>query len=202
MNDEGAAPGRPLLMRRRGREAAIELGHQLVSGDLKAARIAGWADFASKHPDGYLYSASAADCARRIGAAVAARRGEASTIRATGGYKAMRSFLMEAIAEAVATRDFCVLGGLTGTGETDVIVDVAAAVGPGRPGPPPRLRIRAPRAGAAAADRLRECPGHRPAASHGCCGYRALVVEDEGRFHRWPRPADGAVATHAGQPRW
>ena len=38
-----------------GQAAAIELGHRLVSGDTRDARIAGWCDFARQHPDGYLY---------------------------------------------------------------------------------------------------------------------------------------------------
>ena len=35
-----------------GQKAAIDLGHQLVQGDVKAERIAAWADFAKNHPTG------------------------------------------------------------------------------------------------------------------------------------------------------
>src|SRR3546814_43288 len=41
--------------KRKGQQAALELGHSLVAGTLKTERIAAWADFARKHPDGYLY---------------------------------------------------------------------------------------------------------------------------------------------------
>ena len=40
--------------KQRGQEAAIKLGHQLVSGAVKTERIAAWAEFARANPDGYL----------------------------------------------------------------------------------------------------------------------------------------------------
>ena len=47
-----------------GQQAAIVLGHQLVSGAVKAERIQAWADFARAHPDGCCIAFAAA-CARR-----------------------------------------------------------------------------------------------------------------------------------------
>jgi tRNA 2-selenouridine synthase len=44
--------------------------------------------------------------------------------RVGGGYKAMRSFLIQTLDEAVAQCDFVVLGGMTGTGKTDVLVQL------------------------------------------------------------------------------
>lgn len=38
-----------------GQQAAINLGHKLVSGQLKADRIAAWARFARMHPNGALF---------------------------------------------------------------------------------------------------------------------------------------------------
>ena len=38
-----------------GQAAAIEMGHSLVHGDIKQARVAAWMAFAEAHPDGYLY---------------------------------------------------------------------------------------------------------------------------------------------------
>src|SRR3990167_5983737 len=38
-----------------GQDAAIALGHQLVSGQVKAERVAAWAAFAKANPHGYLY---------------------------------------------------------------------------------------------------------------------------------------------------
>ncbi len=41
--------------------------------------------------------------------------------RVVGGYKAMRTFLLETIEQAVAQCEFVVIGGMTGTGKTEVL---------------------------------------------------------------------------------
>ena len=41
--------------KQQGQQAAIVLGHELVSGAIKAERIEHWAQFAQANPDGYLY---------------------------------------------------------------------------------------------------------------------------------------------------
>ncbi|CZT27059.1 tRNA 2-selenouridine synthase [Pseudomonas cerasi] len=47
-----------------GQDAAIQLGHQLVCGQVKDERVNAWVEFAKANPDGYLF-AFAAGCARR-----------------------------------------------------------------------------------------------------------------------------------------
>lgn len=103
-----------------GQDAAIKLGHELVSGAVKAARIQAWADFARANPDGCLY------CFRgglRSGITQQWLKSEAGIAypRIAGGYKAMRHFLMETIEQAVAQAGFVVVGGMTGAGKTDVL---------------------------------------------------------------------------------
>lgn len=105
-----------------GQDAAIALGHQLVSGQVKAERVAAWAAFAKANPHGYLY------CFRgglrsQITQQWLAEAG-IDYPRVIGGYKAMRSFLLETTQQAVAECDFVILGGLTGTGKTDVLVQL------------------------------------------------------------------------------
>lgn len=163
-----------------GQQAAIELGHQLVAGEHKASRIADWARFAQAHPDGYLY------CFRgglRSQLVQQWLRDEAGIDypRVSGGYKAMRGFLVDTIQGAASGQDFLVLGGLTGSGKTDVIAEVEAAIdlegharhrgsafGRRALAQPPQIDFE----NALAIDILR----------HIDAGYRALVVEDEGRF--------------------
>jgi tRNA 2-selenouridine synthase len=106
--------------KQQGQAAAIALGHQLVSGATKQARLEAWAAFAKAHPDGYLY------CFRgglRSQIVQGWLRDEAGIQypRVKGGYKAMRTFLLETTQQAVEQCDFVLVGGLTGTGKTDVL---------------------------------------------------------------------------------
>src|SRR3546814_16972169 len=52
-DDERAKVG--TCYKQKGNQAAVELGHRLVSGAIKAQRMQAWADFVRDHPDGYLY---------------------------------------------------------------------------------------------------------------------------------------------------
>ncbi|HEX8590426.1 tRNA 2-selenouridine(34) synthase MnmH [Pseudomonas sp.] len=106
-----------------GQQAAIELGHRLVSGELKEARLEAWAAFARRHPEGLLY------CFRgglRSQITQQWLKSEAGIEypRVIGGYKAMRSFLIEVTDQAVAQCDFVLVGGLTGSGKTEVLQQI------------------------------------------------------------------------------
>jgi len=39
----------------KGQDAAIALGLESATDDIKQARLKGWSDFVNKHPEGYLY---------------------------------------------------------------------------------------------------------------------------------------------------
>ncbi|WP_425912966.1 tRNA 2-selenouridine(34) synthase MnmH [Pseudomonas sp. GWSMS-1] len=102
-----------------GQDAAIELGHQLVGGQVKAERVEAWAAFAKANPNGYLY------CFRGgLRSQITQQWLKEAGIdypRVIGGYKAMRTFLLETTLHAVAECNFVVVGGMTGTGKTEVI---------------------------------------------------------------------------------
>jgi tRNA 2-selenouridine synthase len=110
--------------KQQGQEAAIKLGHQLVNGAVKAERVAAWAAFARANPEGYLY------CFRgglrsQITQQWLKEEAGIEYPRVIGGYKAMRTFLLETIEQAVAQCDFVIVGGLTGTGKTEVLAQLA-----------------------------------------------------------------------------
>lgn len=102
-----------------GQQAAIELGHQLVSGKTKAERVEAWAAFAKANPNGYLYCFRGGLRSQIVQQWLAEAGVEYP--RVIGGYKAMRTFLIEALDSAVAECDFVVVGGMTGTGKTEVV---------------------------------------------------------------------------------
>lgn len=113
--------------KRQGQEAAIALGHRLVSGAVKAERVEAWARFVQAHPEGYLY------CFRGgLRSQIVQQWVEAATgiryPRIAGGYKAMRNFLLGELEDAAAQCRFIVLGGMTGTGKTDVLRELANGI--------------------------------------------------------------------------
>lgn len=113
--------------KRKGQQAALDLGHSLVAGTLKTERIAAWADFARKHPDGYLY------CFRgglRSQVAQQWLKAEAGLDypRVLGGYKAMRNFLIETTTAAIEECNFVLVGGLTGSGKTELLAQLENAI--------------------------------------------------------------------------
>lgn len=106
--------------KQQGQEAAVALGHRLVGGAVREARLREWADFARANPQGVLY------CFRggmRSGLVAQWLRDDAGVRlpRVRGGYKAMRQFLMDEIEDALRHCRMVLLSGLTGTGKTEVI---------------------------------------------------------------------------------
>lgn len=112
--------------KRQGQQAAIELGHQLVNGELKQQRVGAWADFANRYPQGHIYcfrgglrSHTSRQWLRDAGV-------EYPLVK--GGYKAMRRFLIDLLDAEAQQRPWLILSGRTGTGKTRVIYKVAEAV--------------------------------------------------------------------------
>ncbi|WP_325985842.1 tRNA 2-selenouridine(34) synthase MnmH [Pseudomonas protegens] len=105
--------------KQQGQQAAIVLGHQLVSGAIKEQRIQAWADFARAHPDGLLYCFRGGLRSQIVQQWL--REAGIDYPRVGGGYKAMRSFLLDTTEQALQQCDFVLLGGMTGTGKTQVL---------------------------------------------------------------------------------
>ncbi|NHN76005.1 tRNA 2-selenouridine(34) synthase MnmH [Azotobacter chroococcum] len=103
-----------------GQQAAIELGHRLVSGTIKEQRIQAWADFARAHPEGYLYCFRGGLRSQIVQQWLKSEAG-IDYPRVIGGYKAMRNFLLDTTRQATEQCGFLLVGGLTGTGKTEVI---------------------------------------------------------------------------------
>ncbi|WP_456451250.1 tRNA 2-selenouridine(34) synthase MnmH [Hydrogenimonas sp.] len=102
--------------KQKGNEAAVALGHRLVSGKVKERRVKAWCDFLSDHPDAVLY------CFRGGQRSQIAQQwvhdAGCEVVRLKGGYKAFRRYLMEATDRSVDRFAPLVLGGRTGSGKT------------------------------------------------------------------------------------
>ncbi|MCB1675114.1 MAG: tRNA 2-selenouridine(34) synthase MnmH [Halioglobus sp.] len=123
-DDERAQVG--ICYKQRGQAAAIELGHALVSGELRCARLAQWLAFTRQHPNGYLYCFRGGLRSRTVQQWL--REAGVDYPRIAGGYKAMRRFLLEELERSVRGASLVLVSGRTGTGKTRVIARLARSV--------------------------------------------------------------------------
>ena len=114
-----------------GQDQAIAKGHELVQGELRDERIAAWVKFAEENPNGFLY------CFRgglrsKITKQWMQNAGADLPI-VTGGYKALRTFLLNELELTTQQCTLKLVGGKTGSAKTILIkqlnngVDLEAA---------------------------------------------------------------------------
>ena len=107
----------------KGQESAIQLGHELVTGAVKEARVDAWKRAIAQNPTAVLY------CFRgglrsRITQQWLSQAGVTIEL-VPGGYKALRHFLMDVIECESAKKKFILLSGRTGSAKTRVLYDAA-----------------------------------------------------------------------------
>ena len=105
--------------KRQGQEAAVALGHRLVSGSTKEQRVARWCAQLREHPDALVY------CWRggmRSGLAAEWITAEGVPVRLIrGGFKALRNRLLRELEAPEPREPLYVIGGRTGSAKTDLI---------------------------------------------------------------------------------
>ncbi|MFK7890824.1 MAG: tRNA 2-selenouridine(34) synthase MnmH [Granulosicoccus sp.] len=109
-----------------GQQSAIELGAQLVGEQKRYQRTQCWLDFVKSNPDSVL-------CCFRGG--LRSRIAQqwlldagAYTPLVKGGYKALRSFLIENLNHQCATLSMIIIGGRTGNGKTILLKRLKTAI--------------------------------------------------------------------------
>jgi len=105
--------------KQQGQDAAIVLGHQLVGGKVKQQRLEQWLEFARQHPDGYLYCFRGGLRSQIVQQWL--KEAGCDYPRITGGYKAMRRFLIDTLERIASDGQFRVLAGHTGCAKTDLL---------------------------------------------------------------------------------
>lgn len=124
-DDERRAVG--TCYKEQGQESAIALGHDLVSGETKEARLNAWLDFIKKNPNGALY------CFRGGLRSQITQRWiyEHSGInypRVQGGYKALRRFLIDETCRIISQINPIIIGGRTGCGKTLLLEKINSSI--------------------------------------------------------------------------
>lgn len=105
-----------------GQDAAIALGLQLATPELRAQRLQDWTAFCKANPDGYLYCFRGGLRSHTTQAWLREAGLHYPLIR--GGYKAMRGFLLAALEHNINHTPLLVLSGATGVGKTTVLQQV------------------------------------------------------------------------------
>lgn len=117
MNDaERAAVG--TCYKRQGPEAALALGHKLVSGQTRQQRIDAWLDACRRAPQGYLCCARGGQRSHITQSWIKENGLDYPLI--VGGYKALRQAAIKATEELVR-HPIVLIGGCTGNGKTPLV---------------------------------------------------------------------------------
>ncbi|MFK7956539.1 MAG: tRNA 2-selenouridine(34) synthase MnmH [Lysobacterales bacterium] len=115
-----------ICYKQRGHDAAVELGHQRVSGVTRERRIRRWVDQLERAPDTRMY------CFRGGQRSEIAQQWLADAgfevPRIDGGYKALRRFLMTSLSRLSNRQSILILGGLAGSGKTDLLAKLPASL--------------------------------------------------------------------------
>jgi tRNA 2-selenouridine synthase len=114
-NEERQAIG--IRYKQQGQQQAIELGHKLVQGEIKATRVADWVEFTNRHPQGALYCFRGGMRSKISQQWIFEKTGVVYP-RIKGGYKALRRYLLHELDIAATHMQFVILSGRTGTGKT------------------------------------------------------------------------------------
>lgn len=102
-----------------GQDAAIKLGHALVTGQIKQQRVDAWLAYFEANPNAYLYCFRGGLRSQLTQQWLKDAGLNIPFIQ--GGYKAMRQYLIDTIDMAANQRSMLVLSGITGSGKTEFI---------------------------------------------------------------------------------
>lgn len=115
-NEERAAVG--TCYKQHGSQKAVELGHQLVKGEIKAHRVAAWREACERFPSGFICCARGGMRSHIVQKWLAEIGIDYPLIE--GGYKALRQATIEMTNELVQ-RPIILIGGCTGNDKTTLV---------------------------------------------------------------------------------
>jgi len=116
-NDERHQIG--ICYKQHGQQTAIALGQQLVSGTVRAQRMASWHQWLGQNPNGVLYCFRGGLRSQTVQQWLHDDGIDLALV--SGGYKALRRFLLDELEKNIHQLPFQILCGATGSGKTRVI---------------------------------------------------------------------------------
>lgn len=108
-----------ICYKQHGQQAAIELGQKLVSGATRAERMTNWRQWVEKNPNGVLYCFRGGLRSQTVQQWLHDDGIDIPLV--SGGYKALRRFLLDEMEKNIQQLPFMILCGPTGSGKTRVI---------------------------------------------------------------------------------
>ena len=114
------------VYKQQGNAAAVALGHTLVSGKVKEARIQAWIDFITTHPDAYLFCWRGGQRSQIVQEWL--QEAGFTVPRLRGGYKAFRAYLIDASLRLAQSKEILILGGRTGSGKTLLLEKIEGGI--------------------------------------------------------------------------
>jgi tRNA 2-selenouridine synthase len=123
-DDERAQVG--TRYKQQGQDAAIALGHHLVAGEIKQARMDAWLASVQQHPNMALYCFRGGLRSRTVQQWLRDTGCDIPLVQ--GGYKAMRQFLLDTSQRLIAAQRWVVLSGRTGCAKTSLLHTLPHAI--------------------------------------------------------------------------
>lgn len=115
-----------LTYKHAGRDAAVALGHKLVSGAIRRHREQAWCEFARRNSGAWIFCWRGGE--RSAIAQAWLREWGFDLPRVPGGFKALRRTGLGVLQRAPREKRWMVLGGRTGSGKTDLLVTLPNAI--------------------------------------------------------------------------
>lgn len=106
-----------ICYKEKGNEEAVQLGHHLVSGEIRQARINAWKTHLDQHPSSLLYCFRGGLRSQISQQWISEVTGK-EIDRLEGGYKVFRNYLIEALEPSQQKSKTILIGGCTGVGKT------------------------------------------------------------------------------------
>ena len=173
-----------ICYKEQGEQAAVALGHELVSDTTKEERIAAWIEQVKRQENAALFCFRGGLRSQTVQSWLATSGYQVPVVN--GGYKALRSYLLASLEECVSQLNLIVIGGRTGVAKTALLNQAYDTLSC----PVVDLEGLAHHRGSAFGKRAESQPTQINFENHiaiellklRACGHQQMIMEDESRL--------------------